>query len=174
MKFFRWACRVIGHKWLRWSTGKSQSEYFDYQIGQEELLGFQENNAPMSMLLESIVKKCQSDGFRFITFDPHGEVDAPSVYFSKEFDHSGQVPIKPNIPISVPNKLLLPLVCHGLWRINHQDLAFGVVNRNLIGMRNHFESEPKNDKKLNCRCWLRNPDDCRSLVIQVLDSVTPT
>ena len=169
MKVFRWLCRVYGGVLVRWSTGKSFSKYFDDQLEQEELLGFQGSQAPMAKLLVAIIKQCRSDGFRFIFLDPNDEEDCFKVQFSKEFDHFGQVPLEPMDAMTVPKTLWSPLACHASWRINHQDSIFDSVNRNLVGVRNHFEPNAKDVEHLSCRCWLRNPDDCRSLVIQLLE-----
>ena len=173
MKFFRWVCRAYGEVFIRWSTGKSRSKYFEDQLGQEELLGFQVSQAPMSKLLVAMVTQCRSDGFSFLYYDLNSDDEGDAVLFSKEFDYVGQVPIEPVSAMTIPQNLLKPLACHALWRLNHQDQIFESVNRNLTGMRNHMESNSKGEMRLNCRCWLRNPEDCRSLVIQVLDSVTP-
>lgn len=115
------------------------------------MIGMQPEDSIISKTLIEIVKEAEKFGAQVITFK-HVLDNPDSVVMFHRPDGKRQA-------TPIPSDMVRPVVAHALWQINHQDPIFGklgkMVHRSEAGY-------------LDCRCWLENPRDITSIMIELI------
>lgn len=142
--------------------------YLDYSMGcldDSELIGIEAKDAPISKLLYAIVAQAKDDGAKAITFSHENSQFRVFCWMECEgLEPAGEM----KEIMAGPGNLLRPLLCHALWVLNHQDPLFASVRgTTLYHQPDEVPARWRIDAP-DCRCWLRNPKDYLSLVIQIL------
>ncbi len=162
-KMWRGNLRLWANVFAARSRGESLESHFDEMRKQSEWIGIQTEDAPLAKLLFAIITQAQHDGMKAVSFDYRPENERFKVRFWREcygFEPEGAM----TEAIEAPNNLAQPLFSHAIWILNHLDPIYSEV-------RGLDDSPPAKwpASAPHCRCWLRDPMDASSLVIQLLD-----
>lgn len=164
-RIWRRICLLWGGIWFSAGTGSSYVTLWEKVHDDSELIGLEAEGAPIAKLLYAIVAQAKEDEAKAISFSL--ENDQFRVYFWSEcetLEPSGAS----RETMSGPGNLLRPLICHALWVLNHRAPMYEKVRGASLLYDPDFIPARWRADAPECRCWLRNPHDYTSLVIQLL------
>jgi len=132
------------------------------------LIGIEGEGAPIAKLLVAIASQARSDKMAAVSFDFSAGLDHFSVLFWESCPtfHLGGDSLE---AMTIPRNLAKPLLSHALWILNHQDPMFEVTRGTFLFDDPTYDPAKWPQSAPKCRCWLRNPTDITSLVIQILE-----
>lgn len=145
----------------------SVTEIDDRLLTESELLGIESQDAPISKLLLAIVEQAKGDGISAISFDSHETQSTFGVVYWRHcngFEPSGEC----LEAMTIPTNIRRPLLSHALWMINHRAPAFESVRGPFYFLYPQYEIARWPESVPKCRCWLRDPADLTSLIIQLI------
>jgi hypothetical protein len=149
------------------ASGKGFSGDADQKIENDELIGLQGFGAPMSKLLVAIVSQAISDNCSVVSF-VH-QPNEPKFYVNFWSSLEGIEPSgEKREATTIPSDLATALFSYALWSLNHQDPRYEKVRSFLFFDSPNEKLATWPDDLPCCRCWLRDPKDVASLVIQVV------
>ena len=157
----------MGNVHLAKSKGQNPYKYASSKLDDSELLGIEADGAPLAKLLVAIVSQARTDDMTAVSFNFPPESQNFNVLFWKEcltFEPKGE----PMEAMSIPLNLCNALLSHAVWMINHQDPMFNSARGTMLFHEPNYEPAKWPESAPKCRCWLRDPEDVSSLVIQIL------